>query len=208
MSKVIVALDGMTLEDSLKLAEKLSGHVWGYKVNDLLLWEGCRVVTKLHAWGNVMCDPKLYDIPNTVSNAVKRMVDAGAGMITVHASAGTEVLQAAHKAAQGHAKILAITVLTSDKMDFRDHEVRKRAYIAQHAGVDGIVCAAPDLEKLKDVTLLKVVPGIRPPTAVVKGDDQVHTASSIPGGADFVVVGRPITQAENPLEVAKSLQKN
>lgn len=201
-NKIIVALDGMDMADSLSLAKKLAGHVWGFKVNDLLVREGNVVVEVLKNFGNVFADPKFFDIPNTVANGVKAL--AKADFITVHALAGAEVLKAAKKACKNNTKILAVTVLTSDNQENRVYEVRKRAYVAQNAGVDGIICAAADLEDLKDIPLLKVVPGIRPAGAV-KNEDQVHISSTIPLLADYVVLGRALTQAEDPIAVLSSL---
>jgi orotidine-5'-phosphate decarboxylase len=207
MSKVIVALDGMRYTEMIRLADLLKDRVWGFKVNDALLDHGARIIRDLKTVGaaHVMADPKLFDIPNTVENGVRVLVENGADFITVHTIAGKEVLQAAKKAAGDKCKILGVTVLTSDKMENRDYEVRKRAYIAQSAEIDGLVCAAGDLEKIKDIILFKVVPGIRP-TGNVQGEDQVHVSSMIPPLADFVVVGRPISQASDPLAVVKALE--
>jgi orotidine-5'-phosphate decarboxylase len=206
MSKIIVALDDMLFTDMVRLTMLLKDHIWGVKINDALVRHGSLLISQLKSCGaqHVMADPKFYDIPNTVKNGVKTLTEAGATFITVHAQAGVDVLKAAKEAAGDKAKILAITVLTSDSQDHRQYEVRKRAYVAQSAGCDGIVCAAPDLDDIKDINLMKVVPGIRP-GGKVAGDDQVHVSSMIPPLADFVVVGRPITQASDPLAVVKSL---
>ncbi len=208
MSKVIVALDGMAYGKMIELVNLLRDKVWGFKVNDALVEHGAGIIGQLKSCGaaHVMADPKLFDIPNTVSNSVKVLVEYGADFVTVHALAGPEVLKAAVEATAGTStKILAISVLTSDNQDHRDLEVRKRAYVAQSCLVPGLVCAAPDLEKIKDISMFKVVPGIRP-TGSVKGEDQVHISSMIPPLADYVVVGRPITQAEDPLAVVKALE--
>lgn len=202
--KIIVALDGMLASKIFELAKTLQGHVWGFKVNDALVKYGVKMVSELKEWGNVFADPKLFDIPATVENVVTALKNAGSDLITVHALAGAEVLRAAKKAAGDKCKIIGVTVLTSDDQENRQYEVRKRAYISQSAGCDGITCAAPDLEDIKDINLIKVVPGIRP-EGKVNNDDQKHISSIIPPLATFVVVGRPITQADDPLEVVRRL---
>ncbi len=206
MAKVIVALDDMLFPQMVNLVMKIKDYIWGVKVNDALVRHGSIIISQMKSCGalHVMADPKFYDIPNTVKNGVKVLADAGADFITVHAQAGVDVLKAAKEAAGDKAKILAITVLTSDSQQDRQYEVRKRAYVAQSANCDGIVCAGPDLEGIKDINLLKVVPGIRP-GGKVAGDDQVHVSSMVPPLADYVVIGRPITQAADPLAVVKSL---
>lgn len=214
MSKIIVALDGMTLARAQELATAAQGKVWGFKVNDLLFDAGVVCISSLRNFGNVMADPKLYDIGNTIANGVKKLYSAGANLITVHASAGPTGLKAANEAAT-HAKILAITVLTSmpdDEMERIYHVkerhalVREFATIAKDAGC-GIVCAAPDLEQLDDIDL-KVVPGYR--GIAVKGDDQVHTGGSDTdwSEATYVVVGRPITQAEDPIAAINKINED
>jgi len=208
MKKIIVALDNMTYASMMKLAGLLKDKVWGFKVNDALLHYGARIIYDLKdvSRSNVMADPKLFDIPNTVKNSIRVLNSYGVDIVTVHALAGADVLKAAKDAAQDKTKIFAITVLTSDNDENRDYEVRKRCYIAQSAKVDGIVCAASDLEKIKDIDLLKIVPGIRP-SGSVKGEDQVHTSSIIPPLADYVVVGRAIVDSNDPVSVVEKLQQ-
>ena len=116
--RVIVALDGMSESDAMALAERLSGSVWGFKVNDLLLHCGVPIVEKLKAYGGVFADPKLHDIPNTVKNGVSRLVSAGADILTIHASGGTAMIQAAMAArgsASGSASALTGIVNASER---------------------------------------------------------------------------------------------
>ena len=212
-SPIIVPLDGMSLDASLALAERLSGSVWGFKVNDLLLGHGVSVVTALKRFGKVFADPKLHDIPNTVANGVRALSDAGADLITVHGSGGRAMLEAAVKNS-GKAQILAVTVLTSlsdsDAQELfactaRD-AVARFATIAAAVGVHGIVCSPQELPLLNAspslANLLKVTPGVRP-SWHGKADDQVRTLTpgeAIRAGATHLVVGRPITHHENPVE--------
>src|SRR3954468_7479737 len=112
MNEIIVALDNMEQQAALELARSLSGKVWGFKVNDLLLEYGCSIVNSLKRHGNVFADPKLHDTPNTVRNSVKRLAFAGADLITCHIAGGVKMLQAAVDEA-GKAKIIGVTMLTS-----------------------------------------------------------------------------------------------
>ena len=218
-SPIIVPLDGMTVERSLALAEQLAGSVWGFKVNDLLVTEGVRIVTELKRFGQVFADPKLHDIPNTVGNGVKALAAAGADLITVHGSGGRAMLEAAVRNA-GPAKILAVTVLTS--LTDADAEqlyscsaregVARFANLAASAGVHGIVCSPQELSLLQAtpalVPLLKVTPGVRPTWS--GKDDQARTltpAEAMAGGATHLVIGRPITGHENPVQAVKLINE-
>ena len=96
--KIIVALDGISEKEALRMAKILKGRVWGFKVNDLLFEDG-RIIAKLKKFGNVFADAKLHDIPNTVGNSVARLSRAGADMITVHGSGGIEMMKAAKQSA-------------------------------------------------------------------------------------------------------------
>jgi orotidine-5'-phosphate decarboxylase len=214
MSKIIVALDGMELNEALKMARLLAGEVWGYKVNDQLVQSGKLVVETLRNHGRVFADPKFYDIPNTVANGVAALAGAGADLITVHASGQPEMLKAAVDVASQFedTKILAVTVLTS----YAEHDVvdtyncalkglvRKLATKAMDCGVWGVVASSAELELLRDLPFKKVIPAFRPPELAVQNDDQVRKGSYQQFlEADLVVVGRPITQAADPLEAAR-----
>jgi len=211
MSKIIVALDGMTWSKSLHMAMQLKECVWGFKLNDLLLEYGVSAVREFKKVGPVMADPKLHDIPNTVGNGVRRLHAAGADLITVHASGGLDMLTNA-VALAGEAKILAVTVLTS----LNDHgceysyggnvrnTVRRFMDLANRAGVAGVVCSPQEEDLAAEVpNLIKVVPGIRLPDQRV--DDQARTG--LPKWANYVVVGRPITQAADPIAAAHEINK-
>ena len=220
--KIIVALDKMEEAAALDLARKLKGKVWGFKVNDLLIKAGVRIVTELKAYGNVFADPKLYDIPNTVSNAVSVLSAAGADFITVHASGGREMLEAAVEKS-GPAKILAVTILTSMELatverSYRrptEDAVKNFAALARESGVPGIVCSPQDLilfsgDALSDPPLrplLKVTPGVRPSWYGAQ-DDQVRVLTpkeAVSLGASHIVIGRPITSAADPLQAVQKI---
>lgn len=198
-NQIIVALDGISTDKALRIAKLLKGRAWGFKVNDLL-FDSVSIIKRLKNFGNVFADAKLYDIPNTVANSVARLSNAGADMITVHAAGGKEMMQAAVSKA-GKSKIIAVTVLTSF-LNTKEtiSQVLQYAKQAQASGAHGIVCSGHELASLKKIKLLKIVPGIRPDW-YGKKDDQKRTMTpkeAIERGADFLVIGRPITEAKDP----------
>lgn len=213
---VIVALDGMSKTKALSVADSIKDFVWGFKLNDLLLAEGASVISEFKKFGKVFADPKLYDIPNTVSNGVKRLVGAGADIITVHASGGTEMLKAAYSEAK-QSEIYAVTVLTSFseqgcKEVYRTAPSNQVIHLARcvvKAKGNGVVCSPQELELLKNDSETKnlayLTPGIRPSWYVTKDDQSRVTTpkEAINLGAKYIVIGRPITHADNPAEAAE-----
>lgn len=217
-SPIIVALDGIDRDRALGLAHELRDIVWGVKVNDLLLAYGTAIVRDLSQVTRVFADPKLHDIPNTVANGVKRLSDAGASLITVHASGGPAMLEAAAREA-GNATILAVTVLTSISETeccrifsrSAPDTVVHLAGMAAQSQVGGIVCSPQELPRLAAdpvcAKLLKVVPGVRPAAArhASSKDDQVRIGTpqdALAKGAGLLVIGRPITEDPHPREAA------
>jgi orotidine-5'-phosphate decarboxylase len=209
-SRIVVALDGMDGAEMFALVTRLRGRVWGWKVNDGLLDGGAASLEWLKGYGGLFLDPKLHDIPNTVHNQVRRLVVAGADLITCHASGGLEMLRAAVDA--GGERILGVTALTSlgdDDLDriygvSRVGIVSNLAGIALDAGCWGVVCAAGDLVRVP-AGLRTVVPGYRP-QGLLPGDDQKVTGGSREvRGATLVVVGRPITRAADPVQVVDQI---
>ena len=229
MNPIFFPLDGMNVKEALEKAALLQGKVFGFKINDLLDDEGVQIVPKLKKFGRLWADNKFKDIPNTVGNRVKKWSDAGADFITVHASGGIEMMMKA-VANRGKSKILAVTVLTSHQED-NAHlaygspskaKVIQLARWAKLAGVDAIVCSGEELEVLGQQPelsdLIKVVPGIRP-IWYQKPDDQKKKKTPVQAielGADFLVIGRPIAEADDPLqaidktmaEISEALKKN
>ena len=206
--KVIVALDGMSEAEALIIAKLLQNLVWGFKVNDLL-YEDVSIIRKLKKFGRVFVDAKLYDIPNTVANSVKRISLLGADFITVHASGGIEMMRSA-KLNAGKAKIIAVTVLTSKKLQSVG-EVVKLTKDAIKAKVHGIVCSGHELESIKSIPgskkLIKIVPGIRPAWYRIKDDQnrKMTPKEALRSGADYLVIGRPLTGSENILKTLRGL---
>lgn len=210
---VILALDDMNESEALVLARGVSGHIWGTKINDLLLHSGAEVIARLKAYGGVFCDAKLHDIPNTVANQVALLDRAGADLITLHCSGGADMLRAAVEARAGGARLLGVTVLTalSDQVTReiygRDagEQMRRMTALALDCGLDGIICSPVDLAMAEAVDpahkLLRVTPGVRPKWYGTP-DDQSRTLppdAAMEGGANLLVIGRPITTADDPL---------
>jgi orotidine-5'-phosphate decarboxylase len=201
--QIIVALDGLDREEAILLAWTLSSSVWGFKVNDLLLSYGLDIIRDLKCLGKVFVDPKLYDIPKTVANSVFCLSEAGADLITVHASGGKEMMKTAVENA-GKAKILAVTMLTSledsDVQDIYhrpiDEIVWDLAHLAYDSNVHGIVCSSLEVKMLNHLNFMKVVPGIR--LGAIDNDDQKRVGNG--DGADLFVIGRAITESPDPLE--------
>ena len=218
---IIVALDLPSQQKALELAEKLAPLVGAFKVGkQLFISSGPDVVRKLRATGEkVFLDLKLHDIPNTVAKAVIAATDLDVQMTTVHASGGTEMLAAAENAAHEQAAmlradpllVLAVTVLTSmDEGNLAElgvggivqGQVLRLAKLATVAGLRGLVCSPQEIEMLRaelgdDIQL--VTPGIRPASS--QPDDQKRTltpAEAIAAGANWLVIGRPITGAADP----------
>ena len=207
-SERIIALDGISRTKALQIAKKLQGYVWGFKVNDLL-FDNPTIIKKLKKFGSVFADAKLHDIPNTVGNSVHRLSRIGADIITVHSYGGQEMMRAAKRVA-GKTKIIAVTVLTSQKLSTRK-KVLDLARGAVAAGVDGIVCSGHELSAVKKIKgigeMLIIVPGVRP-SWYTKKDDQKRTMTpkkAISIGADYIVIGRPIAETKDPLIAVRSL---
>ena len=207
----MVALDMDDREEAAGLAREIGERVAAFKVgSQLFSGSGPEVVRKIRQeGGQVFLDLKFHDIPNTVKKAVEAVKGLGISFFTVHASGGAQMVAAAKEAA-GEAKGLAVTLLTSlDKKNIEaigfEGEVKEQvvrlARLARNAGADGIVCSPLEvahLRKALDDQCLLVTPGIRP--AGASSDDQARIstpAQAVKEGADYLVVGRPIVQAEN-----------
>ncbi len=194
-----MAFDGISEKESLRIAKILKGRVWGFKLTDLL-FDNIFFIKKLKKFGKVFADAKLYDIPNTVSNSVRRLSSAGADFRTVHASGGIEMMKAAKKSAR-QSKILAVTILTASEKNGKKTIGLVRSAIK--AGVDGIICSGNDLLLIRRISgsdkLLKVVPGIRPQWYKKKDDQKniIIPAKALRLGADYLVVGRPILKSSD-----------
>ena len=221
---LIVALDYARATDALKMAAKLDPDFCRVKVGkELFTRSGPGVVRKLTSMGfDVFLDLKFHDIPNTVARAVLAAAETGAWMVNVHASGGGQMMEAARQALDtldNRPLLVAITVLTSmDEAELRstgvpgslDEQVLHLASMASLSGLDGVVCSAREAQAIKarcGASFVTVTPGIRPSGASVGDQKRVVTpGEAIAGGSDYLVVGRPITQAQDPMQVVEAVQ--
>ena len=218
--RIIVALDVPSLEQAGPLITSLASYVWCFKIGlELITAEGGPQAVRFvqERGGQVFYDGKFCDIPNTVGNAAKAAAGLGVQMFNVHASAGVEAMMAA-VANKWKALVLAVTVLTSLEEN-NAHlifggpskaKVLQLARDAKIAGCDGIICSPQELdllEKQKELSsLLKVTPGVRPEWAAAGDQKRIMTpAEAIEAGATALVIGRPITNAKDPVEAAKRI---
>ena len=217
--RLIVALDVSTGEEALRLAASLSHSVSTFKVgHQLFTAEGPQLVRKLAgANRQVFLDLKFHDIPTTVAGAVRSAAALGVKMLTVHAAGGSRMLKAAMDAWQGSQRplVLAVTVLTSLRDEDMDEigvsartldQTLRLAALARACGCDGVVCSpheAAELRRELGTGFLIVTPGIRPAGAAMGDQSRAATpAEAITAGVDYLVVGRPITEAKNPARAA------
>lgn len=214
--RVVVALDFDGTPAALAMARRLDPRLCKLKIGkELFVHAGPELVRALVGEGyQVFLDLKFHDIPNTVAKACQAAAHLGVWMINVHASGGMRMLEAAREALSGFAeppKLIAVTVLTSmSEEDLRqiglnvapEIQVSRLARLARQAGLDGVVCSAREAEMLRREIgrdFLLVTPGIRPAGSDAGDQRRILTPSqAIRAGADYLVVGRPITQAENP----------
>ncbi|NLS26555.1 Orotidine 5'-phosphate decarboxylase [Sphingomonas sp. S2M10] len=218
-SRIYVALDTPDLEKAKVLAQKVHHHVGGIKLGlEFFMANGRHGVHEMAEIGvPIFLDLKFHDIPNTVAKAVQALRPLNPAILTVHAAGGRAMLEDAKAAAPEGTKVVAVTMLTS--LDGDDmtaiglkpdpHEqVMRLAELARSAGVDGIVCSGEEVKAAhaawKDGFF--VVPGVRPADAQVGDQKRVVTPrSAVDAGASILVIGRPITQAEDPDAAARAI---
>ncbi|MDG2282284.1 MAG: orotidine-5'-phosphate decarboxylase [Longimicrobiales bacterium] len=222
MNRVIIPLDVPSARDAFALVDRLGDNADFYKVGfELYTRGGPDVVRELVARGKrVFLDIKLHDIPNTVAGAVVAASDLGVDLLTLHASGGPRMLESAAAARSGDLRLLAVTVLTSltpDEMsavwgrDIRSvrDDVGRLALMGRDAGVDGIVASALEASWIRQQVgpdFLIVTPGIRPAGSDVGDQNRVTTpGDAVRNGADYLVIGRPITQADDPVAAFASV---
>ncbi len=219
--RIIVALDFPGAEQALALAIQLDPRLCRLKVGkELFTAAGPQLVERLMSQGfEVFLDLKFHDIPNTVAGACKAAAGLGVWMVNVHALGGKKMLSAAREAIPiGTTKLIAVTLLTSmGRDDLSDigltgepeMVVQRLASLASSCGLDGVVCSALETSHLRQMMgndFCLVTPGIRPLDASVDDQQRVTTPSqAIANGADYLVIGRPITQATDPLAMLQRL---
>ena len=223
-SRIIVALDFSNAQQALNLTAQLDPGLCRLKVGkELFTVAGPNLVEKLIRNGfDVFLDLKFHDIPNTVAKACMAAANLGVWMMNVHALGGKKMLLAAREAVpSGTVKLIAVTLLTSmDQDDLNDvglqgkpeQIVLRLATLTQDCGLDGVVCSALEVSSLRQIIrpdFRLVTPGIR--LEENSSDDQKRVATpsaAIRNGADYLVIGRPITQAQDPLRVLQQLNQS
>jgi orotidine-5'-phosphate decarboxylase len=228
--KLIVALDVETVDKALDLVKALRNDVGVFKIgSQLFTAAGPRIVTDIVASGaRVFLDLKFHDIPHQVAGAARSAAQLGVSMFTVHASGGSEMLRRAVEAVAEvserertpRAAVLAISILTSIDAAILSQigvdsppaaAVLRLATLAEASGVNGVVASPQEVASIRSAVanskFLIVTPGIRP-SKPSSGDDQRRTSTpeaALAAGADYLVVGRPITGASDPVAAAREI---
>lgn len=223
-SKIIVALDFEKEAEALALVDQIDPSLCRLKVGkEMFTTLGINFVKQLHQRNfDVFLDLKYHDIPNTVARAVRSAADLGVWMVDLHASGGLRMMEDAKKILEPYGKdatlLIAVTVLTSmEDLDLLQiginaspmEQVLRLAHLTQRAGLDGVVCSPQEVEILRNACgedFKLVTPGIRPIGTDFGDQRRVMTpTAAIRAGSDYLVIGRPITQADNPAEVLRSI---
>jgi orotidine-5'-phosphate decarboxylase len=220
-SPVLVALDVSSQDEALQLAQRLRPHVGGFKVGlELFCSTGPSVVEAIGA-DNVFLDLKFHDIPNTVAGAARAAARLGVMIFNVHCLGGVEMMRAGAEAARAinpNTKVIGVTILTShDAAQLKQiglgeepaAAVPRLAALAREAGLDGVVCSPQEIEAVRrecGPDFLLVTPGVRPAGAELGDQKRVMTPQqALQAGANWLVVGRPITAAADPVRAAADI---
>jgi len=222
--KVVIALDYQDKQQALNFISQLDPTSCRLKIGkEMFTHFGPEFVRLIVGKGfDVFLDLKFHDIPNTVAKAVKAAADLGVWMVNVHASGGRRMMEAAKKILEPFGEkaplLIAVTVLTSmDQSDLKElgielspaEQVKRLAELTKLSGLDGVVCSAHEAQELK--TLLGdgfklITPGIRPEGFDAGDQRRIMTPKqALDAGSDYLVIGRPITQAANPAAVLKNI---
>jgi orotidine-5'-phosphate decarboxylase len=226
---IIFPLDVATIDEAKNFIELLAESVGLFKVGlELFVRSGPQIIEFIHSQGaaRVFLDLKLHDIPATVGRAMAKIADLGVAFATVHVGETQRMLEAAVEGSRGKVGILGVSVLTSVSAqdlksagyhkEFYDDMLRlvmKRAQIARTAGCAGVICSGLEAAKIKEKFgqgFLAVTPGIRPSWALSAKEDQQRITTpvqAVTAGADYLVIGRPIRDAEDPRQAAALIAK-
>ncbi|MFP4137309.1 MAG: orotidine-5'-phosphate decarboxylase [Halomonas sp.] len=223
-SPLIIALDYPSLDAALCMADRLDPARCRLKVGkELFTRSGPDGLEALHGRGfEVFLDLKFHDIPNTVAGAVQAAAEQGVWMVNVHAGGGRRMMEAARERLERHGlatRLIAVTVLTSMAAEdlaevgitaSPDEQVERLAGLARDSGMDGVVCSAREAARLRATcgdAFLKVTPGIRPRFAEAGDQRRIMTpADAMAAGSTHLVVGRPVTQAEEPMAALDAIE--
>ena len=218
-SPIFVALDTPDLERAKAIASKVRNHIGGIKLGlEFFTANGRSGVKEMAQLGlPIFLDLKLHDIPNTVAKAVQALRDLEPAVLTIHAAGGRAMMEDAKAAAPSGTKVVAVTVLTSlDGNDLRSigldsdphAQVERLTALAREAGLDGVVGSGEEVKAAKKLWPggYFVVPGVRPPDGHAGDQKRVVTPrQALDDGASMLVIGRPITAAEDPDRAARTI---
>lgn len=222
--KVVIALDYDDKQQALVFIEQLDPRTCRLKVGkEMFTHFGPEFVKLLVGKGfDVFLDLKFHDIPNTVAKAVKAAADLGVWMVNVHASGGRRMMEAAKAILEPYGDkapiLIAVTVLTSmDQSDLIElgitltpaEQVKRLATLTKESGLDGVVCSSHEAAELKSLlgdSFKLITPGIRPAGSDAGDQRRIKTPKqAMDSGSDYLVIGRPITQAEDPVAVLNEI---
>ncbi len=228
--KIILALDVSSEGQAVELVRELNDHVGGFKVGmELFTSTGPRIFEALREAGaeRIFYDGKFHDIPNTVAGAARAAVRMGVWMFNVHATGGSAMMRAAHEAASEEAGkqgietplVIGVTILTSISEHMlhaelgvpiiMEGQVTRLARLAQNAGLNGVVCSPHEIVPIKSAcgpNFVVVTPGVRPTWAAANDQKRIMTPSEAAScGADYMVIGRAITGAEDRVAAAQRI---
>ena len=230
---IIFPLDVPTIDDAKKFVELLADDIGIFKVGlELFIRSGPDIIEFIHSRSDaqIFLDLKLHDIPATVGRAMARIVEFGIAFATVHVGETRRMLEAAVEASKGQVGILGVTVLTSvspqdlKSAGYREelytdmtHTVIHKAKLAREAGCTGVICSGHEAQRIKKEfgnDFFAVTPGIRPAYTITANEDQqriMTPAQAIQNGSDYLVVGRPIRDADDPrqavLRIAEEIER-
>jgi orotidine-5'-phosphate decarboxylase len=218
-SPIYVAVDTPDLDRAKDLAARIKNHVGGIKLGlEFFSANGRAGVREMtHLGLPIFLDLKLHDIPNTVGKAMQALRPLNPAIVTVHAAGGRAMMEDAKAAAPEGTKVVAVTVLTSlDESDLAaigvggdtHDQVARLTMLAREAGLDGVVCSGNEVRAAKKIwpSGFFVVPGVRPADGIIGDQKRVVTPrQALDSGASILVIGRPITQAEDPDLAARAI---
>ena len=223
ISEVIVALDFPGREEAENFLDNFDYPIYVKVGMELYYQTGPGLIKAIKDRGHkIFLDLKLHDIPNTVESAMRGLAKLGVDMTNVHAAGGIEMMKAAKRGLGENGKLIAVTQLTStSQQQMHDDQLIKvsleesvlhYAKCAQEAGLDGVVCSPLEAGIIRDNTseeFLRVTPGIRPADSDVGDQKRIATPKNARSlGSSFLVVGRPITKADNPKEAYETIRKD
>jgi len=228
--KIIIPLDVDTPKKAIALVERLKGEVGAFKVGlELINATGFGIIDKIREAGadNIFYDCKFHDIPNTVAGASRAAARMGLWLFNVHCSGGFAMMKAARDAAVEVAdemgvdppKVIGVTILTSIDQEALNNELRvpgsvadqvvQLAKLAKEAGLDGVVASPHEIEIIREACgkdFMIITPGVRPAGGEIGDQKRVMTpGEAVRHGADYLVIGRPITKADDPAQAARAI---